>query len=101
VDRTPGANPIRQHLGNLNEAGQMYGAIIYYKAPIMMRQLEALIGEDKFREGMREYLQTYSFDNATWLDLVTILDKKIRARPAGLEQCLGQYVRAPGDCGIN
>ncbi len=76
VDRTPGANPIRQHLGNLNEAGQMYGAIIYYKAPIMMRQLEALIGEDKFREGMREYLQTYSFDNATWLDLVTILDKK-------------------------
>ena len=76
VDRTPGANPIRQQLGNLNEAGQMYGAIIYNKAPIMMRQLEALIGEDKFRKSMREYLQTYSFGNATWPDLVAILDSQ-------------------------
>ncbi|MFT7049165.1 MAG: aminopeptidase N [Halioglobus sp.] len=76
VDRTAGANAIRQQLDNLNEAGQMYGDIIYNKAPIMMRQLEALIGEDKFREGLQEYLQTYAFGNATWPDLVSILDNK-------------------------
>ncbi|MEX0723294.1 MAG: M1 family aminopeptidase [Gracilimonas sp.] len=76
VDRTEGANPIRQELKNLNEAGQMYGAIIYNKAPIMMRQLELLVGEDVFREGMREYLSTYSFANATWPDLIKILDKR-------------------------
>ena len=39
VDRTQGANPIRQDLQNLNEAGTLYGNIIYNKAPIMMRQL--------------------------------------------------------------
>ncbi len=44
VDRTDGANPIRQELANLNEAGSLYGAIIYQKAPIVMRQLERLIG---------------------------------------------------------
>jgi len=76
VDRTKGANPIRQHLGNLNEAGQMYGAIIYNKAPVMMRQLELLTGEEVFREGMQEYLNTYAFKNATWGDLITILDRK-------------------------
>ncbi len=75
VDRTEGANPIRQYLGNLNEAGQMYGAIIYNKAPIMMRQLELLVGEEIFKEGMREYLGTYSFGNATWPDLINILDE--------------------------
>ena len=75
VDRTEGANPIRQNLENLNEAGQMYGAIIYNKAPIMMRQLELLVGEGAFREGLRDYLITHSFDNATWPDLITILDK--------------------------
>ena len=37
VDRTAGANPIRQPLENLNEAGSLYGAIIYQKAPVMMR----------------------------------------------------------------
>jgi len=74
VDRTPGANPIRQSLGNLNEAGQMYGAIIYNKAPIMMRQLEAVLGEELFRRGLQAYLTRFSFDNATWPDLIDIFD---------------------------
>jgi aminopeptidase N len=76
VDRTPGANPIRQPLANLNGAGQLYGAIIYNKAPIMMRQLELLIGEEPFRDGMREYLQTHAFDNASWPVLIDSLDRR-------------------------
>ena len=76
VDRTGGANAIRQHLPNLNEAGQMYGATIYIKAPVMMRKLEKMIGEDLFRDGMREYLSTFAFDNATWPALIDILDAK-------------------------
>ena len=32
VDRSAGANPIRQPLENLNEAGTLYGPIIYQKA---------------------------------------------------------------------
>jgi len=76
VDRTKGANPIRQELTNLNQAGVLYGAIIYNKAPIMMRQLEILLGEDLFQEGISEYLRNYAFNNATWPDLITILDKK-------------------------
>ena len=76
VDRTAGANPIRQHLANLSEAGQLYGPIIYQKAPIVMRQLEAMLGEQAFRDGLREYLKRYAFGNATWLDLVRILDSR-------------------------
>ena len=76
IDRTPGANPIRQPLANLNEAGQLYGAIIYQKAPIVMRQLELIVGETAFRDGLREYLKAYSFGNATWLDLIKILDAR-------------------------
>ena len=76
VDRTGGANPIRQDLPNLNEAGTLYGGIIYNKAPIMMRQLELLMGESNFQAGMREYLATYAHGNATWPDLIAILDRK-------------------------
>ncbi len=76
VDRTAGTNPIRQRLANLNEAGQLYGAIIYQKAPIVMRQLETMLGEEAFRDGVREYLKRYAFGNATWLDLVRILDAR-------------------------
>ena len=76
VDRTAGSNPIRQELGNLDEAGSLYGAIIYDKAPVVMRQLEMIAGERGFREGMREYLKQYAFGNATWLDLVGILEAR-------------------------
>ena len=74
VDRTAGANPIRQPLANLNEAGQLYGPIIYNKAPIMMRQLESLVGEERFQAGLREYLDRYAHGNASWPDLIEILD---------------------------
>lgn len=76
VDRTAGANPVRQQLDNLNEAGSLYGAIIYDKAPIVMRQLEAILGEQPFRDGLREYLNRYAFGNATWADLIQLLDEK-------------------------
>src|SRR6185503_9960126 len=74
VDRTAGTNAIRQPLDNLNEAGTLYGAIIYLKAPIVMRQLERIVGEEKFRDGLRRYLDQNRFANATWADLISLLD---------------------------
>jgi aminopeptidase N len=93
VDRTLGANPIRQDLTNLQEAGTLYGPIIYDKAPVMMRQLERLMGEEKFRDGLRAYLKKYSFGNATWPDLIKILDERT---PADLEAWNKVWVNTPG-----
>ncbi|MFV0540729.1 MAG: M1 family metallopeptidase [Aestuariibaculum sp.] len=73
-DRTQGAVPIKQQLNNLKDAGTIYGRIVYNKSPIMMRQLEALVGEKSFKTGMRNYIKKYAFANADWNDLVTLLD---------------------------
>ena len=93
VDRTEGANPIRQDLENLNEAGSLYGAIIYNKAPIMMQQLEAIVGEKLFQEGIQDYLSLYAFDNATWPNLIEILDDKF---PEDLKAWSEVWVNTPG-----
>ncbi len=93
VDRTAGANPIRQVLDNLNEAGSMYGAIIYQKAPVVMRHLEALLGVDNFRDGLREYLTRHAFANATWSDLIGVLDART---PTDLRQWSRVWVDRPG-----
>lgn len=74
IDRTTGANPIRQSLDNLKDAGTLYGNIIYHKSPIMMRQLERLMGKEKFQSGVRDYLKKFSNGNASWPDLIQILD---------------------------
>ncbi len=75
IDRSRGAHPIQQPLDNLRNAGSVYGAIIYQKAPIMMRNLEAWMGADNFQLGLRDYLTTYAYKNATWDDLVASLKK--------------------------
>jgi len=93
VDRTAGANPIRQPLDNLQDAGSLYGNIIYHKAPIMMRQLERLMGEQPFRAGIQEYLKKYAHGNATWPDLITILDAHTPADLAAWNQV---WVNQPG-----
>lgn len=85
-DRSEGTHPIQQKLENLKDAGTLYGRIIYQKAPVVMRQLESLIGEEKFREGLQEYLQAFSFGNATWDDLIGILDKKTEVDLANWSQ---------------
>lgn len=93
VDRTTGANPIRQQLDNLQEAGSMYGNIIYHKAPVMMRQLEMLMGKENFRSGIQEYLKKFSYSNATWNDLIAILSKHTKFN---LYQWNQVWVNQPG-----
>ncbi|MBO7283376.1 MAG: aminopeptidase [Alistipes sp.] len=74
-DRTLGSNSIRQELDNMHNAGLIYGQIIYNKAPIVMDKLVELMGEEQFQCGIREYLRTYAYGNATWPELIAILDR--------------------------
>jgi len=74
VDRTTGANPIQQYLDNLANAGSLYGNIIYHKSPVVMNQLELILGKDNLQKGLRNYLLKYSYSNARWDDLIPILD---------------------------
>lgn len=75
VDRSSGANPIGQKLENMKNAGTLYGGIIYHKAPIAMRHLENIMGAEKLQLGLQEYLQQFAYSNATWDQLIEILNK--------------------------
>lgn len=93
VDRSAGANPIRQPLENLRDAGSLYGAIIYQKAPVVMQQLEALVGDTVLRDGLRVYLDRHRYANATWPDLIRILDER---SDEDLESWSRVWVNEPG-----
>jgi aminopeptidase N len=78
-DRTDGTTAIQQPLDNLRYAGLVYNNIIYNKAPVMMFKLNEIMGEESFRRGIRNYLSTYAYDNATWDGLIDILDAETDA----------------------
>ena len=70
IDSTKGTTPIYQDIPNLKDAKSAYGAIVYSKAPGVLKQLAFVLGEDNFREGLRLYLKDHAYANAEWSDLV-------------------------------
>jgi aminopeptidase N len=70
IDETQGTTPIYQDIPNLNAAKSAYGAIVYSKAPGVLRQLNYVIGDDAFRRGLQLYLAAHQYGNATWSDLI-------------------------------
>ena len=53
IDETQGTTPIYQNILNLKDAKSAYGAIVYQKAPAVLKQLNFFLGEDTFRNGLQ------------------------------------------------
>ncbi len=70
IDETLGTTPIYQDIPNLKDAKSAYGAIVYQKAPSVLKQLEFRIGSGVFRDGLRLYLKQHAYGNAEWNDLI-------------------------------
>lgn len=75
-ERTKGGTAIKQPLDNMNNAGLIYNNIIYDKAPVVLEKMVEIMGEQAFREGIHDYLTEFSYSNASWDDLIGILDKR-------------------------
>lgn len=85
-DRTDGRTSIRQPLDNLRYAGLVYNNIIYNKAPVMMREMVRMMGKNAFRHGIQKYVRKYLYGNATWNDLIHILDAETSANLKAFSQ---------------
>jgi aminopeptidase N len=75
IDSTLGTTPIYQNIDNLENAKSAYGAIVYSKAPGLLRQLAFIVGDEHFRDGLRIYLKEHQYGNAEWSDLVKSLER--------------------------
>jgi aminopeptidase N len=64
------------------DAKSAYGAIVYSKAPGVIKQLAFVTGEDHFRDGLRLYLKEHAYSNAEWSDLVKALER-VSKKPLG------------------
>ena len=93
IDSTRGATPIYQDIGNLADAKSAYGAIVYAKAPGLLRQLAFMLGNVPFRNGLRLYLGEHIYGNAEWSDLVRAFE---RASGQSLTEWAEAWIRRRG-----
>ena len=93
VDQTSGTTPVWQQLANLDQAKSNYGAIVYNKAPGILKQLNYLVGDTAFRAGLHNFLLAHAYGNATWQDLLASIGT---AAGRSLTDWGRQYILRPG-----
>ncbi len=86
VDQTLGTTPLWQQMANLDLAKSAYGAIVYNKAPSVLKQLNYLVGDSAFQRGVRAFLTTHAYSNATWQDLLGAIGRAGNRSLAGFGQ---------------
>ncbi|MHB1225305.1 MAG: M1 family metallopeptidase [Gemmatimonadaceae bacterium] len=91
VDASAGTTPVWQELANLDQAKSNYGPIVYNKAPSVLKQLDYLVGADRFRAGVQRFLREHAYGNATWRDLLRAI-----ADGDALDEWGGQFILRPG-----
>ncbi len=94
ADARATSHAIEQHVTNELEARSAFDPqITYSKGQAVLRMLEAYIGPDKFRDGIRAYMKARAFSNATSADLWLALDA---ASGSKVSQVAASWTGQPG-----
>ncbi|PRC94959.1 M1 family metallopeptidase [Solimicrobium silvestre] len=76
ADANVHSHPILQHVTNELEATSAFDpSITYNKGQAVLRMIEAYLGPDVFRDGIRQYMKAHAFSNTTSADLWQALSK--------------------------
>ncbi|HYD89075.1 MAG TPA: M1 family metallopeptidase [Vitreimonas sp.] len=73
LDAREGTHPVVQTVNTLDEANLAFDTITYEKGLAVIRMLEAYVGEEDFRQGVRDYLNARQYGNARTEDLWTAI----------------------------
>src|SRR5208337_3027347 len=74
IDARKGTHPIVQPIQDVLQANQAFDNITYLKGEAVIRMLEAYLGEDAFRAGVRRYIVAHAYQNSVTEDLWRELD---------------------------
>lgn len=73
LDARVGTHPVVQTVNTIDEANLAFDAITYQKGLAVIRMIEAYVGEDGFRRGVRDYINAHTYGNARTEDLWTAI----------------------------
>ena len=68
-------HPIQQRIATEAEANSAFDDITYKKGQSFLRMLESFLGEDVFRDGIRQYIAAHKYSNTTTADLWNALSE--------------------------
>jgi aminopeptidase N len=69
ADAVPSTHPIVQRVDTPAQAQEQFDAITYDKGAAVITMINAYVGHDKFRDGVRRYMRAHAYGNTTDTDL--------------------------------
>jgi aminopeptidase N len=74
-DSVATTHPVVQHIETVEQANQAFDEITYQKGEAVIRMLEAYVGENAWRNGVRSYMKAYAYGNTVSDDLWKQIEK--------------------------
>ncbi len=78
-DSAASTHPISVRVDTPGEINSIFDEISYHKGCIVLRMVDDYVGADVFRKGLHSYLKSYSYSNATKVDLWNSIQDAARA----------------------
>jgi aminopeptidase N len=74
-DSVATTHPVVQHVQTVEQASQAFDDITYQKGESVIRMLEAYVGENAWRSGVRAYMKAHAYGNTVSDDLWSAIEK--------------------------
>jgi alanyl aminopeptidase len=99
TDAGPKTRPVRLEMNSRKDTDGVYSQFVYQKGAAILVMLDGWLGEDRVRDGLREYLKAHQFGNATTADLESSLPGSKPVLDSFLNQTGIPSIRAKCDDG--
>ena len=93
LDSLKTTHPIDVKVNSPAEIREIFDAISYDKGGCILRMLEHYVGEPKFREGLKQYLKKFKYQNAQGQDLWDAIGK---ASKLPVSKMVNTWLKQPG-----
>ncbi len=77
ADSVPSTHPVVQPVYTADQAEESFDAITYDKGAAVIGMINAYVGRDAFREGVRRYMRVHAFGNTVDSDLWTVMQESV------------------------
>jgi tricorn protease interacting factor F2/3 len=93
ADALISSHPIKVEVKDPNESTEIFDEISYEKGGSVLRMIENYLGEEKFRDGLRNYIKKFSYQNAQAEDLWNSLEE---ASQVNVKEIMKDYLEKTG-----
>ncbi len=84
LDSRAGTHPVITEIPDVFAASNAFDAITYQKGQAVIRMLEAYVGEDAFKAGLRAYMKKHAYANTVSNDLWAAIDSASERKITGM-----------------